>query len=100
LWAGLAPPPYLGKWYTTIEHKVLWFKGIERTLQIRAQHLDGPSPPATITIPTSRSAYPYQVSILIFPTPGCWEIAGESGSQRIRFVIRVLPVDQKPRWIP
>jgi|GEM_PF-5780071 len=75
LWAGFAPP-YLGKWYATIEHKVLWFKGIERTLQIRAQHLDGPSPPATITIPNK----PFSISISgehpDFPHP--W-VLGDSG---------------------
>lgn len=99
LWAGL-DRTFKGKWYAATGHKVLWAKGVGLTLQVRVRRLDGTSPPAEINIPDGYRSYPYQASSLAFPTPGCWAIEGVAGPHRIRFVIWVLPADQKPIGIP
>ncbi|WP_376791338.1 hypothetical protein [Thermoflexus sp.] len=99
LWAGLHRT-FKGKWYAATGHKVLWAKGTGLPLQVRARRLDGTSPPAEIDIPDGYRNFPYQASSLTFPTPGCWEVEGVAGPHRIRFVIWVLPADQKPLGIP
>lgn len=61
-------------------------------LEIEAERLDGPASAATaITNPQGV----HVGSIIMFPTPGCWEVTGRAGSDTLSFVV-LIAVDRQP----
>jgi hypothetical protein len=64
--------------------------GITGTLQIEGRRLDAPAPPLRAHVPPGYGDTGFQVSTLIFPTEGCWEVTGRVGSHTLTFVVLVL----------
>ena len=66
-----------------------WVRLKEGRLTLEARRLDGPAPPALVSVPDGYGALGFQASGITFPTPGCWEITGRTADQLVRFVVSV-----------
>ncbi|WP_322802069.1 hypothetical protein [Thermoflexus sp.] len=64
--------------------------GITGTLQIEGRRLDAPAPPLRADIPPGYGDTGFQVSTLIFPTEGCWEVTGRVGAHSVTFILMML----------
>ena len=96
--------PFLGDWYAnadrtmwasggspvpgTLRTKVLWVRPVGSELRIDARRLNGEAGPATVP---NLGVYPwtFQPSILIFSTPGCWQITGTAGGKTLQFTLSI-----------
>lgn len=76
----------------SMKMKYPWFRaqGLTGKLTITGRRLDGAAPPLRAHIPKGYSATGFQATELIFPTEGCWEIAGKVGDTTLTFVNRVI----------
>lgn len=74
--------PYGAKW--------AWFRHVPGELTIEGHRLDAPAPPLEADVPDGYGDRGFQVSGLFFPTPGCWEITGYVGGERLTFVVLVV----------
>ena len=76
----------------SMEMKYPWFRaeGLTGKLTITGRRLDGTAPPLRAYIPKGYSETGFQATGLIFPTEGCWEIAGKVGDTTLTFVNRVI----------
>jgi hypothetical protein len=86
IWVGL---PGNQTWRVGGE-KVIWIRPQGTELVITGERLDGPAPPLRADIPC---CYPtgFQVTGLIFPTEGCWEVTAKAGDSELRFITKVAP---------
>jgi hypothetical protein len=73
------------------EMKWAWWRYVPGKLTIEGRRLDGPARPLRADIPDGYGAIGFQVSGLIFPTGGCWEVTGRIGDARLTFVTLVIP---------
>jgi hypothetical protein len=76
-----------------------WTRGIRGKLNVTGHRLDADAPPLRFETPNSESGF--LASYLIFPTPGCWEVAAQIGDRtdsRITFVTRVEKIGDGPPW--
>jgi len=71
-------------------NKIAWFRPDGAEIQVSGRRLDAPAPPMEVDI-GSRMPHQFCLSILIFPTEGCWEIVGKSGNSELRAVVKVSP---------
>ena len=69
-------------------------EGLRGKLKIHGRRLDAPAPPLRARIPDGYGDTGFQVSGLIFPTEGCWEVTGEVGDTRLTFVTRVIRIKE------
>lgn len=71
-------------------NKVGWFRPAGAKLEVTGRRLDGDSPPMQAEVPC---CYPtrFQVTGLIFPTPGCWEVAAKAADSVLIFTVKVEP---------
>ncbi len=67
--------------------KFPWTRGVKGRLSITARRLDADAPPAQAVVPNGYGSSGLQASVVIFPTPGCWEVTGRGGS--LLFVVKV-----------
>jgi hypothetical protein len=67
-------------------------EGLRGKLKIHGRRLDAPAPPLRARIPDGYGDTGFQATALIFPTEGCWEVAGEVGDTRLAFVTQVVRV--------
>lgn len=99
-----ADPLGFGEWYVNADrtiwvqpqswrvgdegNKVIWIKPAGFNLNVSGRRLDAPAPPLRVSSPC---CYPtgFQVTGVIFPTAGCWEITATAGSSELRFVTEV-----------
>ena len=96
LWAGLAPA-YDGRWYADPRGlKVLWWRAVEGKLTIQGRRLDGKAPPLEAHIPDGYGTSGIQATALVFPSEGCWEVAGHVADNELRFVVQVRPAKGHP----
>jgi TonB family protein len=89
MWAvGGSPVP------GTLRTKVLWVRPAGSELRIDARRIDGEAGPASVEV---AGVYPstIQPSVLIFSTPGCWQVTGTAGGQSLQFVLS-LPEPERP----
>ena len=81
IWASLPPnqPWHAGG------NKVIWIRPQGTELAIVGQRLDAKVEPLKAEIPC---CYPtgFQVTGLIFPTEGCWEVVAKAGNAELRFI--------------
>jgi hypothetical protein len=90
--AGVAPD---GSVEATIEAdgsihlKVGWYRGLNGRLRIAGRRLDGTARPLRAFVPDGYGPRGFQVTGLIFPTVGCWQITGRVGRATLAFVVRV-----------
>jgi hypothetical protein len=87
IWVGSLPDSQ--SWHVG-SHKIFWIRPQGTQLTVTGHRLDADAAPLHIDIPC---CYPtgFQVSGLIFPSPGCWEVDAKAGKHELRFVTKVLP---------
>ena len=92
LWAGMGHSSHL----TTMRrgNKVMWIRPQGTQLTVTGRRIDGEAPPLRARVPC---CYPsgFQVTGLIFPTEGCWEVSAKSGTSELTFVTRVWLAPQQ-----
>jgi LysM repeat protein len=67
-----------------------WWRGVTGPLTIEGHRLDAEAEPLRSDIPDGYGDTGFQVSALIFPTTGCWEVTGRVGNDSLTFVTEVL----------
>jgi hypothetical protein len=77
--------------------KWAWFRYVPGKLTIEGRRLDAPALPLRAEIPDGYGMTGFQVSGLIFPTGGCWEVIGRVGNESLTFVTFVIPPFN---WVP
>jgi hypothetical protein len=76
----------------TLDMKFPWWRGpgVRGPLTITGRCLDAPAPPLRADIPIGYGDTGFQASRILFPTEGCWEVAGKSGDASLTFVTLVM----------
>lgn len=78
-----------------------WVPLVPGELSITGERLDGPALPLRAMISSATDQYgEFFPSYLIFSTPGCWEVTGHIGRERLTFVTSVVQVGDGPDWRP
>jgi hypothetical protein len=67
-----------------------WWRGLTGPLSIEGRRLDAEATPLRADIPDGYGETGFQVSALIFPTTGCWEVTGRVGEASLTFVTEVV----------
>ena len=75
-----------------------WMRGVSGELRITGRRLDGVAPPLRSEVPSGYGDRGFQVSYLIFPIPGCWEVTGHVGDSSVTFVTKVVRIGEGPSW--
>lgn len=70
-----------------------WWRGASGPLVIEGSRLDGEAPPLRAEIPDGYGPSGFQVTGLIFGSPGCWEVTGHVGDHSLTFVTYVVLTD-------
>ncbi len=73
-----------------------WWRAVSGPLTIEGHRLDAQADPLRVDIPDGYGDTGFQVSALIFPTTGCWEVTGRVGDASLTFVTEVLFGDAAP----
>lgn len=68
-----------------------WYRYVPGRLTIEGHRLDAPAPPLRAHVLDGYGDLGFQVTGLIFPTGGCWEVTGMVGETRLTFVTFVVP---------
>lgn len=96
LWTSLWPDgkvymePYNQKSDGSFSMKWGWVRGVSGPLSIEGRRLDADAEPLRAFIPSGYGETGFQVSELIFPTVGCWEVTGHVGDASLTFITQVL----------
>ena len=97
LWAGLGPE-HEGIWTTT--NRVLWWRQNPIPIEVTGTRMDDDAPPMNSEMPGGYEGFSHHISILRFPTPGCWEIEASAGDEmRLEFVVEVVPYGETAQGI-
>ncbi len=67
-----------------------WWRGVAGPLSIEGRRLDAEAAPLRADIPQGYGETGFQVSALVFPTTGCWEVTGRVGDASLTFVTEVV----------
>jgi hypothetical protein len=80
------------KWKAGKGEKVIWIRPWGKDLAVTGRRLDGPTVPLKFKAPC---CYPwgFQVTGLMFPTEGCWEVTVKAGKSKLIFIIQVRPAN-------
>ena len=78
----------------SLSMKFGWVRGVAGKLAIEGRRLDADAPPLRADIPDGYGDSGFQVSALIFPTEGCWEVTGRVGDAALTFVTRVTKTNE------
>jgi hypothetical protein len=89
LWAGPLPE---GQSWRAGDEKVIWIRPQGTQLVITGHRLDAEVPPLHADIPCCYNTG-FQVTGLIFPTEGCWEVSAKAGDNKLHFVTKVAPAE-------
>ncbi len=73
-----------------------WVRAVTGALTIEGHRLDAEAEPLRADIPDGYGDTGFQVSALVFPTTGCWEVTGRVGDASLTFVTEVLFEGVKP----
>jgi LysM repeat protein len=74
----------------SFDMKWVWWRGVIGTLTIEGHRLDAEDEPLRADIPDGYGDTGFQVSALIFPSAGCWEVTGRVGDSSLTFVTEVI----------
>lgn len=86
----------------SLSMKFVWRRGVKGKLTIEGRRLDAEASPLRADIPDGYGDSGIQVSALIFPTEGCWEVTGRVGDATLTFVTRVTKdaaLTGQPAWV-
>jgi hypothetical protein len=75
---------------------VLWYAEAAGELRISGKRLDGSSGVLSVEIPSVYGDVGFQPSAILVPEPGCWEVVGSIGDNRLRVVADVLASELHP----
>lgn len=75
-----------------------WTRKTQGFLAIEGQRLDDAAAPLRARILKGYGNSGFQSTVLIFPTPGCWQVTGSVGEGSITFVTLVEKVGDGPCW--
>jgi hypothetical protein len=78
-----------------------WTRGVPGRLNVSGRRLDAVAASLMVEVPSGYGDIGFQASYLIFPTPGCWEVAaqiGERDDSRLVFVTKVVKLGDGPAW--
>jgi hypothetical protein len=67
-----------------------WWRGVTGPLTIEGHRLDAEAEPLRAEIPEGYGDTGFQVSTLIFPSIGCWEVTGRVGEASLTFITKVV----------
>jgi hypothetical protein len=87
IWAGPLPD---GKSWEAGSQKVAWIRPKGEDLTISGHRLNVEKPHLHAEIPCCYLTG-FQVTGLIFPTEGCWEVLAKAGKNELRFITYVMP---------
>ncbi len=73
-----------------------WNRKAPGLLAIEGRRLDDEAEPLRVHMSPSHMEIGFQASTLIFPEPGCWEITGKLGGDRLTFVVLVMKIGDGP----
>lgn len=74
-------------------HKVIWIRPQGTELVVTGHRLDAEGPPLRADIPCCYLTG-FQVTGLIFPADGCWEVTARAGESELRFITQVKPASR------
>ena len=74
----------------SIDIKLPWWRGVPGRLTVTGRRLDAPAAPVKAYIPSGYGSSGFQPSGVVFPTQGCWKVAGRVGKVRLDFVTLVV----------
>jgi len=77
-----------------------WVRAVNGKLTIKGHRLDAQAEPLRASIPSGYGETGLQISALIFPTTGCWEVTGRVGDASLTFVTKVVLADASPTAQP
>ena len=75
-----------------------WERLIAGALSVGGRRIDGDAGPARAYMSDGYGDIGFQPIYLVFPTPGCWEITGRVGEEKLTFVLLVEKVGEGPAW--
>jgi len=75
--------------------KFWWWRAVVGKLSMQGRRLNAPAPPLRAHIPEGYGDTGFQVTSLIFPTEGCWEVVGKAGDAELKFVTLVSKTESK-----
>lgn len=75
-----------------------WFRAVHGQLTIGGRRLDMPGPLPRGDVNPDYDDNGFQPIDPIFPSAGCWEVAGRVGGASLTFVTRVVQVGAGPDW--
>ncbi|MBK9604324.1 MAG: hypothetical protein IPO36_21200 [Anaerolineales bacterium] len=84
----------------SLSMKWLWWRGVSGPLSIEGRRLDAEAEPLRSFISSGYGDTDFQVSELIFPTTGCWEVTGHVGDASLTFVTEVVFEEATPTPAP
>src|SRR5437016_3596746 len=84
----------------SLSMKFPWWRGARGKLEIAGRRLDAPAPPLRARFPEGYGDIGFQATALIFPTPGCWEVTGQVGRNRLTFVTLVVKIGKVQQTQP
>jgi hypothetical protein len=87
----------------SLRMKFGWRRAAHGHLKIEGRRLDGAAPPLRADISDGYGDFGLQVTGLIFPTPGCWEVTAQVGNRRdsrLTFTLRVVKIGSGPTGYP
>lgn len=70
-----------------------WERYVRGKLVISGRRLDAEGPPVRADIPDGYGSIGFQPAIIIFPSPGCWEVTGSVGAGKLTFVVEIARLD-------
>ncbi len=73
-----------------------WWRLVPGQLTITGRRLDAEAPPALARVPAGYGDAGFQATLVVFPTPGCWEITGRIGDATLTFITRVEKIGDGP----
>lgn len=76
-----------------------WRRAVRGRLRIEGRRLDETAPALRADIPSGYGDFGFQSTMLVFPTPGCWEVTGRVGTTRLTFVTQVMKIGKGPSTV-
>lgn len=69
--------------------KLLWWRGVRGRLAIEGKRKDAPAGAAKAYVSPYYGETGLQITGIVFPSEGCWEVTGKAGDAELTFVVEV-----------